>query len=535
MSPTQHIVGLKGANQMSGNNWLQLVPVSVPTILLTASMIARVGLIRDSKRLGSMTTVANLIGFGLSLVLLTATWDGTAIQPELPFGFSADALTALMLALITGLSAAIHRYSMRYLDGDENASSFFANLTLVAFGIASFVLASHLLVLFICWQVASYGLHLLLNHFKDRPEAQLAAREKFLISRLGDFFVLSAIGMTAYWTGTLDIAEACRALVAGDPNQRDAVAVLFVLGALTKSAQFPFHSWLPKTMEAPTTVSAFMHAGIINAGGFLMARLSPLIAHSTPALWLLFGVGTLTAILGSLSQQVQTDVKRKLAYSTIGQMGFMMLQCGLGAFAAAIFHLCAHGVYKATCFLSAGGRMDPDAGAAASRPLPKDVLKGTALWAVALLVSAGVVEISIRALGMDWDVKDGGRFLFLFYCLALTQLLYGFWSQASGPVVLRTVLFISACAGGMTVYLWAMHHLEVVLSPSNPDAAAYESNTPIGPGWLLGTGFIFTVLLWMSQFQLLSQRWVMMIRRGFFWEELKFAVRETFAQRKAIQ
>jgi NAD(P)H-quinone oxidoreductase subunit 5 len=132
------------------------------------------------------------------------------------------------------------------------------------------------------------------------------------------------------------------------------ISVLFALGAITKAAQVPFHFWLPETMEAPTPVSALMHAGIINAGGFLMIRLNPLLAHSAAAHWILVVVGAITAIFGAMVMMTQNDIKKKLAYSTTSQMGIMMLCCGLGAYSLALFHIVAHSFYKAHAFLSTG-------------------------------------------------------------------------------------------------------------------------------------------------------------------------------------
>ena len=155
------------------------------------------------------------------------------------------------------------------------------------------------------------------------------------------------------------------------------IGILFVLGAMTKSAQFPFHSWLPDTMETPTPVSALMHAGVINAGGFLVIRLSPLVSLSPIALDLLALIGALTAMLGAVVMLTQTSIKRSLAYSTIAQMGFMMLQCGLGAFSAALLHIVAHSAYKAHAFLSSGSVLDS---AARTRTEFKAVPRPSGAW-----------------------------------------------------------------------------------------------------------------------------------------------------------
>ncbi len=176
--------------------------------------------------------------------------------------------------------------------------------------------------------------------------------------------LLVAMILTYYCFGSFDyrdiFASAANAqfVIADKYHLLSWIGTLFVIGAMTKSAQIPFHSWLPDTMETPTPVSALMHAGIINAGGFLIIRLSPLVSQSHVALDLLAIVGAATAILGAVVMLTQTSIKRTLAYSTIAQMGFMMLQCGLGAFSAALLHIIAHSLYKAHAFLSSGSVLE---------------------------------------------------------------------------------------------------------------------------------------------------------------------------------
>ena len=226
-----------------------------------------------------------------------------------------------------------------------------------------------------------------------------------------------------------------------------AIGMLYVLGAMTKSAQFPFHSWLPDTMEAPTPVSALMHAGIINAGGFLVIRLSPLIALSHSALGLLALVGAFTALFGGLVMLTQTSIKRALAFSTIAQMGFMMLQCGLGAFSAALLHIVAHSLYKAHAFLACGSVLD---GAARLKTEARPALEGVAAIAalpVAIGIAAGLCAAPVVLCGIDVAAKPGAVVLGLVMAVALTTLVWqallsGSWKLAAGGI-----------AGGLVVSL----------------------------------------------------------------------------------
>ena len=207
-----------------------------------------------------------------------------------------------------------------------------------------------------------------------------------------------------------------------------AIGGLFVLAAMTKSAQFPFHSWLPDTMEAPTPVSALMHAGIINAGGFLVIRLSPLVVLSPAALGMLAMIGAITAPLGGVVMLSQTSVKRSLAFSTIAQMGFMMLQCGLGGFSAALLHIVAHSLYKAHAFLSSGSVLEQAA--------RMQLTQARARSGRAVLVdrhpgrggAAAVLGLTLACFGLEPHEKPGGIVLGFVLLLALTNLVWRLFS-----------------------------------------------------------------------------------------------------------
>lgn len=204
----------------------------------------------------------------------------------------------------------------------------------------------------------------MLLFYPERPRAVIAARKKFVASRLGDLCLIAAMMLLYRSFGSLDYAVvfsgAASIRAAGDavPITIHAIAVLLVCAALLKSAQFPMHGWLGEVMETPTPVSALLHAGIINAGGFLVLRFSSVVSLSLPSLETLAIVGGFTALFGSVVMLTQTSIKVTLAYSTIAQMGFMMLECGLAAFPAALLHIIAHSLYKAHAFLSSGSVID---------------------------------------------------------------------------------------------------------------------------------------------------------------------------------
>lgn len=274
--------------------------------------------------------------------------------------FQWDALSRIMMALVLLISLIVQSYSARYLSSDRTQGRFMAQLTLAAFSVLLLVLSGNLLTAFIAWQFIGISLYLLLNHYHYDEEANRAAKKKFIINRLGDISFLMAVLLCYIYFHTSDFSDLFSANAVFLHFYDHAIPVnsmvliLIFLAVMTKSAQFPFHIWLPDTMETPTPVSAFMHAGIINAGGFLLVRLSPWFNQSSHVLILIFLVGALTLLLAGFFMLTQTDIKKQLAYSTMGQMGFMLLQISLGFYASAIFHLISHGLFKASLFLSAG-------------------------------------------------------------------------------------------------------------------------------------------------------------------------------------
>ena len=276
-------------------------------------------------------------------------------------GVWVDRLSSVVLVLVAFLTAVVSRFSQTYLAGDPGQARFVRWLHVTSGSVLAMIVSDNLAQLFLAWVATSLGLHQLLIFFPGRPSGLLAARKKFVVSRLGDLCLLLAMGLIWAQFGTWDFEALFRAAdglhrtgVGGAMVRVHGIGFLLVAAAVLKSAQFPFHGWLPDTMETPTPVSALMHAGIINAGGFLILRLQPLASLSPEAMLTLAGVGGITALFGSVVMLTQASVKRALAFSTVAQMGFMMLECGLGAYSLALLHLVAHSLYKAHAFLSSG-------------------------------------------------------------------------------------------------------------------------------------------------------------------------------------
>ena len=271
-------------------------------------------------------------------------FDGLALTVQ----FQLNPLAMIMLLLVSVITLIIVQYSQRYLLSDVTRLRFIIQLLLVSTSVGVFVLSNNLFTAFIGWQWIGLNLYLLLNHYHYDLQANRAAKKKFVINRIGDLCFLIAVILMYQRFGDSHFTTLFHA-----HHVTDIVTLLFI-AVMTKSAQLPFHIWLPDTMETPTPVSALMHAGVINSGGFLLARISPALVGIQWLMIVITLIGLATAILGTYWMQQQPDTKKKLAYSTMGQMGYMVMQCGLGVFSAAIFHLIAHGFFKATLFLNVG-------------------------------------------------------------------------------------------------------------------------------------------------------------------------------------
>jgi NADH:ubiquinone oxidoreductase subunit 5 (subunit L)/multisubunit Na+/H+ antiporter MnhA subunit len=283
---------------------------------------------------------------------------------ELPFGqwepFLLDTLSLIMLSYIWILSFFILKYATKNFEREKLGRWWLFWFGFTILSVSFFVAAGDLILILISLMGISVGLHKLLLAFPDRKKSVQVAGKKFHISRIGDLSFLIALVILYQQYSTLNISDITQQFLIMDPSQRMEAsfwpALFIAIACLVHSAQFPFHSWLPESIDTPTPVSALMHAGVINAGGFLLVRMQFLYEPFGAVAILILGFGIITTWVGGLSMLAQVDVKRKLAYSTIGQMGFMMVEFGLGLYPLVILHLMGHGFYKAYGFLSSGSR-----------------------------------------------------------------------------------------------------------------------------------------------------------------------------------
>src|SRR3954467_7931442 len=275
------------------------------------------------------------------------------------FGFQLDQLSMVMLLVVTGVGFLIHIYSVGYMAHEGGYYRFFAYLNLFMFFMLTLILANNYLLMFVGWEGVGLASYLLIGFYFLKDSAANAGKKAFIVNRIGDFGFLIAMFMILKLTGTLNYLDVFRQVepMPVDPHwgTLTIIALLLMVGAAGKSAQIPLYVWLPDAMEGPTPVSALIHAAtMVTAGVYMVARSNVIFNHAPHALMVVAIVGCATAAFAATIGITQTDIKRVLAYSTVSQLGYMFLACGVGAYAAGIFHLMTHAFFKALLFLAAG-------------------------------------------------------------------------------------------------------------------------------------------------------------------------------------
>ena len=423
----------------------QLIIV-VAVLPLISALLVQLLAGRIGRRIASVSVAATALSFLFSSLLLW--WALTGNGPHaLPLGNGTaivlfDSLGSLLAAIILGISLIVHLYSVRYMAEEAGYAQFFVLLDLMTAALLFMVIAGDLITLVIAWYLVGVLLYFLLGQDTRSQTAYRFAFWTLITYRIGDIplIVAAALLYNAYDTWSLTtifteiMANPDAHQVMGLPLT-EVVAALIGLAAFARSAQFLLHTWLPYTMDGPTPVSALMHAGIVNAGGFLINRFAPVFIHSGDVLNWIFIVGLITAISGSLLMLTQNDIKKALGYSTMGQMGFMIMECGIGAFSLAIYHLFAHGVFKGTMFLSAGSVIND---ARQNDGIPKDELYTFAVekrpnkerqpWmlmaAITLAVPLLILVFAHLLIAEDYFQKQGAIVLLFFGWVTGAQLIF---------------------------------------------------------------------------------------------------------------
>ncbi len=396
------------------------------------------------------------------------------------WGVRADVAGAAVLLLVGFVGWVILRFAQTYLAGEARQVHGARWLLATLCGVGMVIVGNHLLVMALAWLATSAALQRLLMFYDHRPAARLAAHKKRVASRMADLFVFTAVTIIGSSTGTFAIDGAMQAAATapglGWPLQ--AAALLMAAAAILKCAQLPFHGWLIQVMEAPTPVSALLHAGVVNLGALVLIRLSPLVGAVPAAQALLLVVGSTTAVVAALVMSTRISVKVMLAWSTCAQLGFMLMQCGLGAYGLALVHLLAHSLYKAHAFLDTGAtvqrcntrRLGPQGGAGTARgALARAVLGMVALGALAW------------ALGSGADAPAASWVLLAIGGASMAPLLMAGTVAPRGPW--RVAVVCSVAATAMATLAW--HALA--------DAGSRPAQA-LSPVWLAWVGMAFASL-----------------------------------------
>ncbi len=363
---------------------IDLLPFAAPSALLMSAAVGFVNPGRRPRILPRLAEASALVAIVVAavaagLLILHRSADSRLIGLHgVGLSIRPDAVSIFMFVLVSFIGWVVVRYAATYLDGEARQGAFTGWLCMTLASVLLLVLSGNLVQLVVAWVATSLFLHRLLLFYPDRAAAQRAAAKKFVTARLGDAALIAAAVLLALAYGTADIAQILSSARAGDGGGLAITAAAFLAAAaLLKSAQFPMHGWLTEVMETPTPVSALLHAGVINAGGFLLIRFADVMLLAPGVLAVLVMVGGFTALFGGLVMLTQPAVKTSLAWSTVAQMGFMILECGLALFPLALLHIVAHSLYKAHSFLASGGAVDLIA--ANRRPGPVAIPKAGAV------------------------------------------------------------------------------------------------------------------------------------------------------------
>ena len=497
-------------------NWIITYLWLIPAVPLGASLMILALAKKRRAPAAAFAVIGQVAALILSISALVATLQTTGFravqnftwltfgEQPLRLGWLLDPLSASMLVMITLVGLCIFVFSTGYMADDKNFSRFFAYLSFFSAAMLGVVIANSLLLLFICWELVGLASYLLIGFWIERPSAAAAAKKAFITTRIGDLAFFLALLWLYGSSGTLlfyDGGHGCledAALIALGGGATS-IALLIFCGAVGKSGQFPLHVWLPDAMEGPTPVSALIHAAtMVAAGVFLVARMFPLFVHGavagvTPSLTAVVWIGVITALMAALIAVAQFDIKRILAYSTVSQLGLMMVSLGVGGVVAGMMHLLAHGFFKALLFLGAGSVIHACHHEQDIRKMRglRGVMPVTfATYTIGMLSLSGVplffsgawTKEAIVEATAHWPKSQlpyylvlAGVVLTAFYMTR--QMLYVFFGRRTGSAVHAhenrsnmTVPLIVLAAGTLA--------LSLVLSPAYPWLANYLSGKP---------------------------------------------------------
>lgn len=368
--------------------------------------------------------------------------------------FIVDQLSVVMMALILFLGASITRFASRYLAGDRRKANYMLQSAFLLVSMLVLVTADNLWLFYIAWLTCNLLLVRLMVHKTAWRAAVASGKLAFATFIIGYIALAAGFAALSNHFGTYSIHQMVYASSTSSTMLTSGL-VLLIVAAMTQSAIWPFHKWLMSSLNSPTPVSALMHAGLVNGGGFLLARFAPIYLPNPDLLNVIFVVGALSAMLGTFWKLMQPDIKRMLACSTMGQMGFMMVQCGLGLFPAAVAHLCWHGMFKAYLFLASGG-----SAAVRRRDLTQNLSIGTFI-ACTVCALAGSFFFA-QGSEKSWISNDANFFLVIIAAISSFQFALSAlqrFSLKTLPIVLLLTSLMAAFYG------WNVYLIESILHP----------------------------------------------------------------------
>lgn len=463
--------------------------LACPLMALVFNCVLKSSII-SARLSGSCVGVGFLIGVGL---LAQLSWSQ---NPTIYLLVSFNTLSLLLCSLVLWVSFIVHRFSLRYMDGDRLYRRFFVLLSSLTFSALVMVLADNFFLFWGAWSLSNLFLVLLMVHKKEWVASKNSGLLAFYTLASGSLCLLGALILFSLNSSTYSIENLIHLPLSEHGLSFTLAVSLLIVAALTQSGLFPFHRWLISSLNSPTPVSALMHAGLVNGGGILMIKFAPFIMLYPSVMTVLFIIGALSALIGTVWKLMQHDIKKMLACSTMAQMGFMMMQCGVGLFAAAIAHLCWHGLFKAYLFLSSGSAVKQ------KKSDPK-VSRTTPMMIVVSLL--------------------GGLMAMIAFALVTHKILS--WTEAS-----TFVLFFAFIAGAQLMLTWIRNH-QTILS--------------LIPGLLLAcfSGLIYGVSIQLIQGLIPSLssleapslsmiHWVMMALFGVLWVVFNLGIQKKIGESK---
>lgn len=497
----------------------------VPALPLLSALLTHLSAAHLGRRVARVSVAGAGLTFVAAAVALSLALMGEGPQQlALADGWAIllfDPLSTLMALVVSGIGLIVHLYSVRYMAEEAGYARFFVLLDLMTAALLAMVAAGDLITLVLTWHLIGVLLYFLLGHDTHSPSAYRYAMWTFFTYRIGDLPLVLAAGVLYHAYGTWSLPEIFARLTA-DPSAHgwlglpiaEWVGILVALAAFARSAQFLLHTWLPYSMGGPTPVSALMHAGIVNAGGFLINRFAPVFAYTDGVLHWIFIVGLFTAVIGSVLMLTQNDIKKSLGYSTMGQMGFMIMECGVGAFSLAIYHLIAHGLFKGTLFLGAGSVINE---ARQNDGVPKDDLYTFVVerrpaprrqpWlvmaAITLIVPVTILILAHWLVAHDYFQQQGAVVLLFFGWVTGAQLIFVTYRMRAENIWRLFGLILVSFAVVVLGYALIAHAFDLFLYPDPVFRERLYGAAGIDLLWfdiLIGLMTVVIILGWLATY-----------------------------------